>query len=129
MFGKLSAAAALLMFLISTTAANERVKMSLKFENQTAGDVTLSFTPQRVQWKYEKLKVWCDVKNVGSEPLEFVAVSVTALDKERNFLGREKWYVDPSDLAPGEKGHVDGYHLDTDQQVPAIIQIRLSGDN
>ena len=101
---------------------------TVKFEHKTSADLPLTFEPQKVKWKHEKIGIWGVVKNTGSEKYEFIYVSFTCLDKDRNFLGRDKTPVDPHTLASGEEGDLNEVRLDSDEKLPAIIQIKITGD-
>jgi hypothetical protein len=101
---------------------------SLKFEYQNPSNFPLKFTPQKLKWRYEKIRLWGVVENKSRDTYEYVTVSLTALDKNRNFLGRDKFYVDPAELSSGDEGNLDEVMLDTDEKIPAIIQVKIAGD-
>lgn len=110
-------------------AGDFRGQARAAIENTTPSDVKLAFTPQKMKWEYDKLYIWGTISNVGSARSEFVQISITALDKDRNFLGRQKWYIEEQHLNAGETGTLDGIFIETEGRVPAILQLRLSGNN
>jgi len=117
---------AIVFSLILGSTAMAANSPTVKFEHKTPANLPLTFKPQKVKWEREKIRIWCVVKNTGSVKCEYVTVSFTCLDKDRNFLGRYKAYVDPSELASGEEGNIDNQGLDSDGQLPAIIQINIA---
>lgn len=98
-------------------------------ENVTPSDVKLLFTPQKMKWQYDKLYIWGTVTNTSDARREFVQISITALDKDRNFLGRQKWHIEETHLNAAETGTLDGIFIETEGRVPAILQIQLSGNS
>ena len=112
-----------------TFAAGDGRLASVKLEDLTPKDSPLKFKVQKIGWKYDKIRLWGSVTNSGSEGFQFVSVSFTALGADGQFLGREKIFVDPHTLGDGESGDINNYSLDTDGQVPAIIQFKVAGDS
>lgn len=113
----------------SIALADGRLITSVKFDNKTAPSLPLSFTPQKVKWQYEKTLIWAAVKNTGKTDYKSVAVSFTALDKDGNFLGRVKWYVDPAELSAGESGNIDSMSIETEGRIPSTIEFTITGND
>jgi len=117
---------AIVFSLILGSTAMAANSPTVKFEHKTSANLPLTFTPQKVKWKRETIRIWGVVKNTGPSKYKFVSVSFTCLDKNREFLGRFKTYVDPHDLDSGEEGNIDNLSLDSDEKLPAIIQIKVA---
>lgn len=127
-----SLVAAIALTAIPATAAfagDFRGQARAVIENATPSDVKLSFTPQKMKWQYDKLYIWGTVSNASDARREYVQISITALDKDRNFLGRQKWYIEENHLNPAETGTLDGIFIETEGRVPAILQIQLSDNS
>jgi hypothetical protein len=102
---------------------------SVKLQDLTPANSPLKFKVQKISWKYDKIRLWGAVTNAGGEGFEFVSVSFTALGQEGQFLGREKTYADPNKLNVGDIGDINDFALDTEGQIPAVIQFKVSGSS
>jgi len=111
----------------NTIASGDGRLASVKLEDLTPKDSSLKFKVQKIGWKFDKIRFWGAVTNSGSEGFQFVSVSFTALSQDGQFLGREKTYVDPNKLKGGDTGDINDFALETDGQMPAIIQFKVSG--
>jgi hypothetical protein len=114
--------------LFSASALAENRTGSVKLQDLTPADSPLKFQVQKIGWKYDKVRIWGLITNTGSTKFRFVSVSFTALGKNGEFLVREKAYGDPSDVSGNNTGVIDDFPLDTEGQMPAVIQYRITGD-
>lgn len=116
-----------LVSLLSVNAIAENRTGSVKLQDLTPPNSPLKFQVQKIGWKYDKVRIWGVVTNTGSTGFRYVTVSFTALGKNGEFLVREKTYADPSDVGGNNTGVIDDFALDTEGQMPAIIQFNVSG--
>jgi hypothetical protein len=119
---------AVLLSMASSAMADGRLLTDIQFEYEPTNDAQLPIDPQKVKWQFEKVMIWADVKNTSSRRREYVALTFTALDENRKFLGRCKTYSDPDTLEAGETGHVNSVSIDTEARIPSIIQVRVAAD-
>jgi hypothetical protein len=94
----------------------------------TSKDVPVKFTLERTSWKYDSLVVWGKVQNGGTRKYGFVKVLITALDKDKKFLGRIEVFCDPHSLDKGQVGYITQAILDTEERRPAAIEVKVLGD-
>ncbi len=113
----------------SAIVAAENGTASVKLQDLTPADSQLKFQIQKIGWKYDKVRIWGVVTNTGTAGFQYVSVSFTALGKNGDFLVREKTYADPSDIGGNGSGVIDDFALDTEGQMPAIIQFKVVGDS
>jgi hypothetical protein len=111
----------------NSQAASDGRLTSVKLEDLTPPESSLKFKAQKIGWKFDKVRFWGVVTNSGGEGFQFVSVSFTALGPNGEFLGREKTYVDPSELKGGDSGDINDFSLDTEGKIPAIIQFKVTG--
>ena len=119
------ALACVLSAIAAQGADAETTLPALKFEDKTSANMPITFTVQKTKWRNEKIQIWGQFTNNGHIEFKSVSVSLTALDKDRKFLGRQKHYSDPMDLEPGEEGTINAGWIDTEKKVPKYIQFKV----
>ena len=88
----------------------------------TSKDVPLKFELEKTVWDGQMVHIWGKVSDAGSTKYETVRVVFTAKDASGKFLGRRTWFVDPSDIGPGQVGYIEDKFVDCDGQKPSKIE-------
>lgn len=115
------------LLMPADVVAGREIK-AIEFEVLPSSSVALRFRPNKVEWVLGKVRIHGTVTNTGPDDYEWVEVVYTALDRNRNVLGRELWHVVPADLASGATGEVEGDLIFTKGRIPAIIEVEITGE-
>lgn len=97
-------------------------------KDQTSKDLKLKFELEKTTWDDETLNIWGTVENTGKVKYKYVQVIFTCKDKNKKFLGRNTWFVEPEDIGKGEVGYIEEKFVETEGRKPAILEWKVIGE-
>jgi hypothetical protein len=119
-------------FLLASTCVASADEISVAFvksKDITADDIPLDFVVQKVNWtRSNTLRIWGKVTNATNTPFRYARITLTALDADGKFLGRQQAYFDPKVLGPGHSAFVDGVYIETEGRKPTTVEYGITGE-
>lgn len=97
-------------------------------KDQTSKDLKLKFELEKTTWDDETLNIWGTVENTGKVKYKYVQVIFTCKDKNKKFLGRNTWFVEPEDIGKGEVSYIEEKFVETEGRKPAILEWKVIGE-
>jgi len=99
-----------------------------KSKDVTSKDIPLKFTLEKTTWDGDDVKLWGTVKNTGNVKYTSVRVIFTARDAKGKFIGRNSWYIDPTDIGPGQVGYIEDKFVQCEGRRPTSVEFSVIGE-
>lgn len=115
-------------FICLVSSAKSAELIVVESEDQTSKDLPLKFELEKTTWEFDTFQIWGKVENTGKAKYKFVRVTFTCKDKDKKFLGRKSWFVDPSEIGKDEVSYIEGSHVETEGRKPAIVEWKVTGE-
>lgn len=117
-------------FFCAAGLANAGDVVVVESKDHTSKDIGLKFELEKTTWDTDikTLKLWGTVENTGEVKYRSVQVIFTARDKNKEFLGRNSWFVAPDNIGHEEVGYIDDKFIETEGRKPAIVEFKVVGE-
>ncbi len=96
--------------------------------DKTSKDIDVKFELQRTTWAGENLQIFAKLKNETDKDYRYVEAIITVYDKEGNFITRSTSSTYPELLGKKKVGYLDANYVETGDQIPARVTIKLTGE-
>lgn len=121
-----------LAFLLLTSFASAiEITKSLKVEpsqDKTAEDIPATFELQRADWSGETMSVIGKLKNDSEKDYRYANLILEVFTAEGKFITRVQTDSYPNKLGKGKVCYVDSTYINTGDEVPARITVKVTGD-
>jgi hypothetical protein len=123
-----TALVSIVMVVLVACAAIAAQPIITKSKDVTSKDIPLTFKLEKTTWDGSDIRVWGTVKNPSKTKYTSVQVIFTAKDGNGNFIGRHTWFTDPSEIAEGQVGYIEGDFVDCDGKQPTVLEYSVIGE-